>query len=577
VNGDGYPEIIAPFRYVSQDPLLPAYDVSQMLVLDQTGKTIRTWNLSGINGQEAYNPIAIAGDFLGDGKSEIAAGYALVGYEMQIDQMDIQVGSTQVGMDVLSTGWSYNAAASDWPMPHRNSTQNAILRRVRSTAITLSSSANPSNGVSPTTLTLAVAHPSGGSGVPTGTVNLIDGDRNIGSCVLSSGGCSITPALAAGTHILTAGYVGDLKYDVSYSASITQIVNFVPTTTALTINPSGGTLTAGASYTLTATVTPSSGTTPPTGNVIFTIGSTTQTVALNSSGVATYSGTAPAAAGSLTISAAYQGSTKFSVSTSSTLTENVVTNPVPTISTISPAYKAAGSATYTLTVNGSGFISASTVYWGSVALTTQFISSTQLSAVVPATDISTAGITAITVQSPAPGGGTSNTLQFEVDSVGSGLATAPSFSTTAVAVSAGSTASYSVSLPSSASGVTVTCLNLPAGANCSYSALSGMVSITTSSTTPLGTYQVTVVFTETLAGSASLAFVIAPILLLPLFYLRRKVTALGALNTVCLALILLAGAELVTGCGGGGGSIQPVQPNPTHQVTSSGVVSLTVR
>jgi hypothetical protein len=47
-----------------------------------------------------------------------------------------------------------------------------------------------------------------------------------------------------------------------------------------------------------------------------------------------------------------------------------------------------------------------------------------------------------------------------------------------------------------------TCLNLPTGATCSYSATTNTVSIATSATTPRGTYQITVVFTETLPGAA---------------------------------------------------------------------------
>jgi sugar lactone lactonase YvrE len=123
-------------------------------------------------------------------------------------------------------------------------------------------------------------------------------------------------AVAAGyTESAVAGAI----YTISPSAAS-------PTTTALSINPSGGTLTAGASYTLTATVSPASGSVTPTGYVLFTIGSTTQTVALNSSGIATYTGTAPTAAGGLAFSAVYQGSTEFSASTISTLNETIMAN-----------------------------------------------------------------------------------------------------------------------------------------------------------------------------------------------------------------------------------------------------------
>jgi hypothetical protein len=85
-------------------------------------------------------------------------------------------------------------------------------------------------------------------------------------------------------------------------------------------------------------------------------------------------------------------------------------------------------------------------------------------------------------------------------------------------VTAGSTASYPVTVPTSTTSVSVTCLNLPAGAACSYSSTTNAVTITTSPTTPKGTYQIIVVFTETVTSTAFLL----PILLLPLGFMRRK-------------------------------------------------------
>jgi hypothetical protein len=348
-------------------------------------------------------------------------------------------------------------------------------------------------------------------------------------------------------------------------------VNTLGTTTALSISPSG-TLAAGSPYTLTATVSPSSGTTTPTGSVVFTLGSATQTATLNSSGVATYTATASASSGSLAISAAYQGSSTFAPSTSSTI-HVTVGSPTPAITSLSPLYTAVGGAPFTLTVNGSGFISGSTVYWGSTALTTQYISPTQLTAQVATAQIGSVGVTAIRVQTPAPGGGTSNTVDFEVDSATSGSVTPPSFPSSTATVAPGSTATYPVTLPSSATDVTVNCLNLPAGASCSYSAASSAVTITTSSATPAGTYAITIVFTETLPGVAS-ALLLFPTLLLPLFG-RKNLTAARVRSLVCLgfALAVLAAA---TGCGGGGGGGSPTPP-ATHQVTSSASVTLTVQ
>jgi len=245
--------------------------------------------------------------------------------------------------------------------------------------------------------------------------------------------------------------------------------------------------------------------------------------------------------------------------------------PTPSLTSLSPAFTSAGSAAFTLTVNGSAFTSASTVYWGTTALTTQYVSATQLTAQVPASDIATAGITSVTAQTPAPGGGTSNTLRFEVDTAGS--ATPPSFPTTSVTVTAGATATYPVTLPSSATNVSVTCLNLPTGAACSYSASAGTLTITTASSTPTGTYQITVVFTETLPGAAA-ALALLPFLLLPLASAnKRKAGRLWIVAGVGLVFVVLAAGG---GCGGGGGGLTTPPPQ-THQVTSSGTVTLIVQ
>jgi hypothetical protein len=256
-----------------------------------------------------------------------------------------------------------------------------------------------------------------------------------------------------------------------------------------------------------------------------------------------------------------------------TLTVNVQANPVPFLGNITPAIADAGGAAFTITVNGSGFLANSTVYGGTSALTTQFVSSTQLTATVTAADIAIPGATAINVQTASPGGGTSDVLQFEVDSP-SAASTAPTVPGTVVTVTAGSTATYSISFPASVTNATATCLNLPAGAICSYSFATGVLTISTSSTTPAGTYQVTVVFGETVATSTS-AFVLLPFLLLPLFFLRKKLTSRSIWPAVSLNLILLAVTAFSVGCGGSSSPATTTQS--TQSVTSSGVVGMMVK
>ncbi|HXM63381.1 MAG TPA: VCBS repeat-containing protein [Terriglobales bacterium] len=91
------------------------------------------------------------------------------------------------------------------------------------------------------------------------------------------------------------------------------------------------------------------------------------------------------------------------------------TNSVPLVNQpLVPTAAAPGGASFTLTVNGTGFVSGSVVKWNGTALTTTFVSQSQLTAIVPASDIATASTASVTVSSPSPGGGTSNVLYFAV-------------------------------------------------------------------------------------------------------------------------------------------------------------------
>jgi uncharacterized protein (TIGR03437 family) len=89
-------------------------------------------------------------------------------------------------------------------------------------------------------------------------------------------------------------------------------------------------------------------------------------------------------------------------------------NPVPTIASLNPNSAVAGGAAFTLTVNGTNFINSSVVGWNGASRPTTFVSATQLTAQIPASDIANAGTAQITVFNPAPGGGTSNGVSFSI-------------------------------------------------------------------------------------------------------------------------------------------------------------------
>jgi len=118
-------------------------------------------------------------------------------------------------------------------------------------------------------------------------------------------------------------------------------------------------------------------------------------------------------------------------------------NPVPLINQpLVPDATAPGGPQFTLTVNGTGFVSNSTLNWNGSPLATMFVSGSQLTAVVPATDIATASTGWVTVVNPAPGGGTSNTAFFTVapntgNSVGFSLVSSPATGIMPVSMAAG--------------------------------------------------------------------------------------------------------------------------------------------
>ncbi len=259
--------------------------------------------------------------------------------------------------------------------------------------------------------------------------------------------------------------------------------------------------------------------------------------------------------------------------------ENATTaaNPAPKIEAMSPAFAAAAGAPLTLTLIGSGFSQRSTIFWGTSALATQFVNSNTVTAQVPASKLMTAGAYAITVKAPAPGGDASNTMQFEVDSASPGMLGSPVFTPTTALISAGQTAIYQVSLPTKAAIVSATCMNLPSGATCTYVSTSNQLNIQTVPTSPKGMYQVTVVFNETLSSSTNGGFVLFPFVL-PYLFRKSRLTSRHRILAWSIALGLALSAICAGGCGGRASAPQSSpESDSTQQLTSSGLVSLTIR
>ena len=90
-------------------------------------------------------------------------------------------------------------------------------------------------------------------------------------------------------------------------------------------------------------------------------------------------------------------------------------NPAPFLNQpLAPAAVAPGGPAFTLSVSGSGFASGATIDFNGVPLATTFIDRGHLSALVQAANVATAQTASVTVVNPAPGGGSSNAVLFQV-------------------------------------------------------------------------------------------------------------------------------------------------------------------
>ncbi len=87
---------------------------------------------------------------------------------------------------------------------------------------------------------------------------------------------------------------------------------------------------------------------------------------------------------------------------------------LPSTTSIVPAFRSVGDPQFSLTVNGSNFNTCSVVRLDGSGRATTFVSPNQLVATITAVDQGSGGSRAITVFTPAPGGGTSNTQVLSI-------------------------------------------------------------------------------------------------------------------------------------------------------------------
>jgi unsaturated chondroitin disaccharide hydrolase len=254
-----------------------------------------------------------------------------------------------------------------------------------------------------------------------------------------------------------------------------------------------------------------------------------------------------------------------------------VITPVPSISTISPTNAPAGAG-FTLTVNGANFSSGSVLNFSGKAEPTTLVNAKQLTAAIPATDVSSGGTPEVTVSNPA---GASSAVRF---AIGDFTVGAPA----AVTVAAGKSAAIPITVtPDGGNGFAATIAfsvsGLPTNVTATFNppfVTPGGSSVSTALTLSAAAHSETIPVAPSLPGSMPSPFQslywLAALLTLSflLQLLRRPQTKL------CLASLLLAflfsSDVAISGCGGGSGGASTIIPAPpapqavTTQLTVTG-------
>ena len=162
---------------------------------------------------------------------------------------------------------------------------------------------------------------------------------------------------------------------------------------ALTVTPAGAQIAGLATQQFTAKT--GDGSTPPVAwSVNGVAGGNATSGTISATGLYT-APEFPPTSNTITVTAAETADTTKTGQASATLD-----NPVPQLASITPTTLALG--TFTMTLSGAHFAQGATAYMGTTALTTTYVSSTQLTATGTATS-SPNGTVTITVHNPSPG------------------------------------------------------------------------------------------------------------------------------------------------------------------------------
>jgi hypothetical protein len=354
-NNDGYPDILA----VGQDGAL------YLLLNDGTGHFISSTTVVGAS----QGSLSVVGDFNGDGLADLAELTYYSPDEEGVRANDATDSIASVFLNSASAQASLVTAPQTLPAGTDTLTAafpgdaNFNASGSQGLAVTVTQTPSVLTWLPPATIEY---------GTPLGATQL-----NASSSV--PGAISYSPAtgtvLSAGLDTLTATFVPTDTFDYT-GATAKQTITVTQRPSTLTWaqpaaieygTPLGATqLNATSSVAGTITYSPGAGTVLPPGSTSVT---------------ATF---VP------TDAVDYTGATA----------SNTITVTAPTFNGISPASAKLGDPATTITVSGQGLVKGAVVEWNSTALSTTWVSLNQVTTVIPASLLTTAGTGTITVVDP---------------------------------------------------------------------------------------------------------------------------------------------------------------------------------
>lgn len=356
--------------------------------------------------------------------------------ELPTGMVDFVYGSTDLGSGTLSGGLatistsllpigtdsitaSYSGDSNDLSS---SSTATETVNKATTRTILNVSPVPPDTYGQPVTLTATVAE-SGGSAVPTGTVDFTASSTDLGVETLNGSGVAklTTSALPVGTYTITASYSGDADNAASSGPAIYR-VNQSTTTTTLSVSPTASE--TGATVTMTATVT---GGTSPTGTVDFKDGTTDLGSVTVSSGTAVLQTSSLSVGTHSDLTATYSGDADNSGSTSTPVTETVT--QATTVSLVGSPSTASYGALITLTaaVYGADPTGMVTFYDGTMSLGSGTLSGGVATLATSAVSVGSHSLMAVYPGDTNNAASTSNVVTETVNKVTSsvGLAVSP--------------------------------------------------------------------------------------------------------------------------------------------------------